>query len=165
MADALNVLPMLIAHNQANLVIGYIVFLCQLLTFVRFGSKFSAYFHNLRFIKFGGFILNTIKGFVATFYVPVTHIISVSSQKQMVRANARRVIAFVQNIQLLIKSAVGQLIGYPMCHCMATIQRKMSVAFLTFTRCPNPTIFSFLNFRPETVGNRFFIHNANYSIV
>jgi len=84
----------------------------------------------------------------------VLHVVSLCSQKQMFWVNTRRVVAFVQNAQGLIKRAMVHLVRESMgTHALPFRSTDDPVTLRVYNACPDPAAacVAHLNVSPKTV--------------
>ena len=84
----------------------------------------------------------------------IFHIVFVRSQEEMIRADARSVIALVQYKKALWNRAIVQRVrelvrSYSFCVLFTAI-RKFAVSPIYGSACPEPAIISFINILPES---------------
>ena len=92
----------------------------------------------------------------STFCDTVLRIISIRTQKQMVGVYTFRIIAFMANQQTFRNRAFMKSVRKPMrlyFFSRSTATSHLPVTFSIETSCPQPAVFRFFNFIPESIFN------------
>lgn len=115
-----------------------------------------------QFKWFSNFIFSS-----SIFIGAIFHVIFLRSNKKMIGVNARRIIAFMANIQFFIKFAISKLIRKAMSQfsfaAFFASAPKNAISINIFMANPKPTIISLLHFIPKSFFKRFTFHNLKCS--
>lgn len=85
----------------------------------------------------------------------VSQVVVRGTEKQMVRANARRIVAAMADVLTMRDGAVGHFIGQAMGIAELTVYRAdFAIAECAFRGRPIPTFARLVNLRPETLLDR-----------
>lgn len=112
----------------------------KLLTWSALARQFSNT-KNIRFSQLGGWIRFTGGAMALTVAILGNHIINVvlaSTKKQMIRVDARRIVATVQHPQVISDWAIVQRIGVTMRRHLGLINNDLAVVTSASSGCPYP---------------------------
>lgn len=152
----LNMLPVFSINYKINSRSVDFVFFSQLGKLAIFSIVIFSYIKNLLFFQnmisrfFSRDMRRNTSPVVSIFGNAINFIVLISSQKQMFRVNARRIIAGMTNQHPLRDVAVSQFKGHSMGLNTFIFKTKMAITFFVFKGHPNPTIFASVNFAPES---------------
>src|ERR1035437_3736021 len=125
----------------------------------------SSYFQNLLWCKFTVRYLFPFSMVHSTFFVPILNIVKISSQKQVVRPYATRIIALIQYVQSLRNRPNIKIVALPMNSRLSSFIIDTQTIPLFISRSgPIPARFRFINPRPEFI-NKNFIHKIYYYLL
>jgi hypothetical protein len=125
--------------------------LVKLATFVK-----RTHFSNVLPVQFSDRIILSrmlaLKTSAATFVHHVSHVVQLSSQKQMIGIYTQPIVASVENKHASRDFPASKNPTRPMSHKGSTPPRsRPAVSPASSTGCPYPTIWCFLNVRPKVV--------------
>ena len=122
-------------------------------------------FSYLNFCKYMVSILTSFKKCLTTFFVSISHIILISTKKQMSRINTRRIITFMEGPHSWWYWSIMKFPRYSMCFItfITTLHLPIKPSITIFSCCPNPTRTKFwsncwsvfVDFVPKSFFNGF----------
>lgn len=107
-----------------------------------------------------------VKTFDSTFRSTITHVVLLSTNKEVVRTNTGRIVTMMADIQGLIKRTMTVFIHNTMCFFLNsylfTSKLHDTIAAMILPTGPNPTRFGLANMSLKPLLNRYFFNHKNH---
>lgn len=100
--------------------------------------------------------LGAAAGTISTFCVHVGDVVELRTEEQVLRVDARRVVAAVQHAQPIRNRSVNELPGNAMCATHTPVHAESSISFGVDERRPDPATVRPFDFRPKSLSEASF---------